>query len=216
MASILLLEDDELLAATLSCTLQAYGFLTHWVRDTNEFDEATYHKTFDLMVMDMNPVRGCGTDLLVALRQAGIYTPALFVSLLDDVASISAGFLAGADDYVKKPYNLGELIVRIKAVLRRHHRIESEFLHVGNFRFHLYQHALYEGDERIVLTPYQSKIVALFFRNRNTTVEKIDMLYELSGKDESSEASLRVMISYLRKIGLPIQTQWGKGYRLEA
>lgn len=215
MASILLLEEEREGAMNLCRTLEAEGFEVVWVRTGEALDEATFGRSFDLLLLEAHPKRGCGFEMLSSLRHAGIETPAIFISRRNDVASISAGFLCGGDDYIKKPYNADEVSVRIKAVLRRHHRTQNEFLHVGNFRFHLYRRALYEGQERIALTPYESKIVELFFRNRNTTVEKSDMLQELSGKDESSEASLRVMISHLRKIGLPIRTQWGKGYRLE-
>ncbi|MBN2895871.1 MAG: response regulator transcription factor [Campylobacterales bacterium] len=215
MASILLLEEEREEAQSLCRTLTNEGFEVVCVGSAEAFEEATFRRTFDLLLLEAHPKRGCGFEMLTGLRRAGVQTPAIFISYRSDVASISAGFLCGADDYIKKPYNTEEVAVRIKAALRRHYRAQTEFLHVGTFRYHLYRRALYEGEERITLTPYESKIVELFFRNRNTTVEKSEMLQELSGRDESSEASLRVMISHLRKIGLPIRTQWGKGYRLE-
>ena len=115
MSLILLLEDDPDLARSLCRYLHKHGILVDWAKDGEEAIELSYEKRYALYLLDVNVPLLSGTELLQSLRDAQDHTPAIIISAQVDTASISQGFLCGADDYVKKPFDPDELLIRIKA-----------------------------------------------------------------------------------------------------
>jgi len=215
MASLLLVEDDNTLAETLIELLEYESFQVTWVSDGQKALDITYIQNFDLMLFDVNVPFIDGFELLQSLRDSGDSTPTIFITSLSDIASLSRGFEVGADDYLKKPFDFDELHVRINALLKKRFASDSDLLHVKNFSFSISKNELYKDGDFIALSPYELKISELFFKNQNQTFTKETLLFELSQGEESSEGALRVLINKLRKIGLPIQTLRGIGYRLE-
>ena len=216
MASLLLVEDDNTLAETLIELLEYENFKISWVNDGQKALDITYLQNFDLMLFDVNVPFINGFELLQSLRDSGDTTPTIFITSLSDIASLSRGFEVGADDYLKKPFDFDELHVRINALLKKRFKSDGELLHVNNFSFSLTKNELYDNDIFIALSPYELKLSELFFKNLNQTLTKESLLFELSSGEESSEGALRVLINKLRKVGLPIQTLRGIGYRLES
>jgi DNA-binding response OmpR family regulator len=122
----------------------------------------------------------------------------------------------GADDYIKKPFDFDELIVRIYSLIRKRLKIKENIIHLDDFAFHIDTNELYHEEQFIPLSPVEHKLTTLFFKHLNTTLAKENILLELSDGEEASEGALRVHINKLRKHGLPIQTIKGTGYRLAA
>ncbi len=112
---ILLLEDDPNLSKSLIKYLNINGFYVDWAKNGEEAIDLTYKNGYDLYLFDINVPLISGIDLLKELRDAEDFTPTIIVSALVDIDSITDGFIAGADDYVKKPFDPEELLVRIKA-----------------------------------------------------------------------------------------------------
>ncbi len=216
MASLLLVEDDNTLAETLIELLEYENFHISWVNDGQKALDITYVENFDLMLFDVNVAFINGFELLQSLRDAGDTTPTIFITSLSDIASLSRGFEVGADDYLKKPFDFDELHVRIKALLKKRYSSENNLLHVNDFSYSLSKNELYKDGVFIALSPYELRLSELFFKNKNQTLTKENLIFELSQGEESSEGALRVHINKLRKIGLPIQTLRGIGYRLES
>ena len=214
MPKILLLEDDEVLSETLCELLEAEGFKITHVIDGEMALDASFVKTFDLLLLDVNVPRLNGFELLKSLREASDMTPAIFITSLNDIESLSKGFDVGADDYIKKPFDFDELIVRINALIRKTYHTYDNEIKVDKFRFVIEKNELYSGAEFIALSPYELQITQLLFQNIDKTIEKELILQTLSHGNEMSEGSLRVHINKLRKIGLPITTLKGIGYRL--
>jgi len=214
MASILLLEDDEVLAETLSELLENEGFEVVHVTDGEMALDVTFEKSFDLFLLDVNVPELNGFELLKSLREADDTTAAIFITSLNDIASLSKGFEVGADDYIKKPFDFDELLVRIKALMRKSYQSHASLISVGNFSFDTQKDELYKDDEFVKLSPYELHIVKLFFKNLDQTLLKEYIFEELSEGKEMSEGALRVHIAKLRKIGLDITTIKGIGYRL--
>ena len=214
MAKILLLEDDEVLAETLAELLNDEGFeLTHVVDGEMALD-ATFVKSFELLLLDVNVAFLNGFELLESLRSSGDMTPAIFITALTDIASLSHGFDVGADDYIKKPFDFDELLVRINALLKKAYHTYANEIKVDEFRFVIEKDELYYGANFVPLSPYELQITRLLFQNLNKTLQK-ELIFEyLSQGKEMSEGSLRVHINKLRKVGLPITTVIGIGYRL--
>jgi DNA-binding response OmpR family regulator len=214
MSRILLLEDDEVLSETLVELLESENFEVIHVSDGETALDATFMQHFDLLLLDVNVPFLNGFELLKSLRESGDMTPAIFITALTDVASLSRGFDVGADDYIKKPFDFDELSVRIHALLRKSYHTYANEIKVDNFRFVIEKDELYHGADFVPLSPYELQITRLLFQHLNKTLLKEHLLDALNSGKEMSEGSLRVHINKLRKIGLPITTLKGVGYRL--
>ena len=214
MPHILLLEDDEILSETLNELLRDEDFAVTHVGDGEMALESTFIQKFDLLLLDVNVPFLNGFKLLQSLRESGDMTPAIFITALTDVASLAHGFDIGADDYIKKPFDFDELLVRINALLRKSYHTYANEIRVENFRFVIEKDELYNGLDFVALSPYELQITRLLFQHLNKTLLKEVLLDTLNRGKEMSEGSLRVHINKLRKIGLPITTLKGIGYRL--
>jgi len=215
MAGILLLEDDDTLAESLIFLLEDEGYAVTWVRDGASAVDCTASETFDLLLLDVNVPEMDGFTALRSLRGAAIDTPAVFMTALQDTRSLSEGFQSGANDYVKKPFDFDELMIRINALIHRQYHSSGDTVSLGEFSFRITRGELYKRGEYIPLSEYEQRLVRLFFKHIGTTLEKEDILFETAGGDEASEGALRVRINKLRKIGLPIMTVKSIGYRLD-
>lgn len=115
MSKILLLEDDPLLSVTLVSLLESEGFSVTLASDGEEALSFSYEQSFDLYLLDINVPLLNGIDFLTLLRESGDKTPAFFLSAMKDIKTISKAFESSCDDYIKKPFDFDELLVRIKA-----------------------------------------------------------------------------------------------------
>ncbi len=214
MTHILLVEDDETLAETLKELLESDLFEVTWVQDGESALESTFISEFDLLLLDVNVPFVNGFELLQGLRDAECTTPAIFITALSDIVSISKGFEVGADDYIKKPFDYDELSIRIKSLIRKSMKIKSDEIKLKEFTFKVDTNELYKDKIYVALPPIELKLTRLFFLQIDTTISKEDILFELSDGGEASEGSLRVHINKLRKLGLNIVNIKGVGYRL--
>jgi len=117
---VLLVEDDGMIGESVRTALRQSGFAVDWVRDGEAADASLASERFDVVLLDLGLPRRDGIDLLRALRGRGDRTPVIVLSARDALASRVAGLDAGADDYLLKPFELDELLARMRAVMRRH------------------------------------------------------------------------------------------------
>ncbi len=216
MAKILFLEDDEILAESLIDLLEAESFELLHVKNGEEALDASFDTSYDIYLFDVNVDKLSGFEVLKSLRESGDTTPAIFLTAMGDVASLSEGFDVGADDYIKKPFDFDELVVRINAILKKRYNSYKTKIKLQDFTFDTQKNELYKNDQFIALAPIELKITQIFFQNLDKTIAKEDLLNELSYEKEMSAGSLRVHINKLRKIELPITTIKGVGYRLSS
>jgi len=214
MARILLVEDDKILSETLCELLEAEGYDVLLATTGNSALELSYENGFELMLFDVNIPDFSGFELLDMLRKSGNSIPCIFLTSLNDIASLSRGFEVGADDYLKKPFDFDELLVRIQALLRKSFAAQENEVKYKDLTYKIQTNELYRDAKLILLAPQEQKLLALFFRRSDETITKQEFLHELDSVQESSEGALRVYITKLRKIGLEIQTIKGIGYRL--
>ena len=210
---ILLLEDDLILNEIIEEHLISQKHEITTVFTGLEAQDLLYSQKFDLLLLDVNVPILNGFELLKELRQKEIYTPAIFLTSLNQVSDIEEGFKSGCDDYIKKPFDFDELLIRINAILKKQYHTYSNELTLDDFHFFIEKNELYKSDIFIPLTPYELKLVLLFFKNINTTLTKDFLIDSLDDFKDISEGALRVHITNLRKIGLPIATIKGIGYR---
>jgi len=211
MKKILLLEDDTILSETLSELLEAEGFEVSLVKDGEEALDVTFEHKFDLMILDVNVPLLNGFELLKSLRESSDKTPAIFLTALSDIASLSKGFDVGADDYIKKPFDFDELLVRINALLKKSYSSYKNELKVQNFTFNIEKNELYKDDEFIHISNMELELCKIFFKNIDKTLSKDEIFILL--EREMSDGSLRVHIAKLRKLGLKISSIKSVGYR---
>ena len=214
MARILLLEDDCILSVTLVELLESEGYTLTLATTGEEALDFTYSNEFEIMLFDVNVPDINGFELLTMLRESANNTPCIFLTSLSDIASLSKGFEVGADDYLKKPFDFDELLVRIKSLLRKSFSAKSNEVSYRELIYKISTNELFNDTTLILLTPLEQKLLSLFFKRIDETITKQELLYELDSVNESSEGALRVYITKLRKVGLEIQTLKGVGYRL--
>jgi len=214
MAAILLVEDDTTLAETLCELLVAQGYTLLLARSAEEALTLLYEKHFDLMLFDVNIPDFSGFELLEMLRKSGNALPCIFLTSLSDIASLSRGFEVGGDDYLKKPFDFDELLIRIEAQLRKYFHTKTNEIEYKHLRFKIATNELFAGEELLRFTPQETKLLALFFSRMGETITKEELLFSLDSVHESSEGALRVYINKLRKNSLEIETIKGIGYRL--
>lgn len=145
-AKILLLEDDEILSQTMVQFLKQDNYDVSVVYDGEEAIERTYDERFDLYLFDVNVPFVDGMDVLKLLRDAGDFTPAFLITALIDLDSMSKGFDSGCDDYIKKPFDIDELLVRIKAILKR----KNPVVEYGNIRFDLLERRVFKKKKKLI------------------------------------------------------------------
>lgn len=209
MARILVLEDDRILAQTIISILESEGHHISLASTGPQVLEYTFDSKYDLYLFDVNVPIIDGFNLLKELRSSGDSTTTFFITALNDFQSFSYGFEIGANDYIKKPFDLDEFLVRVRAVLKRHQNLISykniiydpsleQFTQDGNLCF---------------LAPVESSILLLFMQNIGKTIEKT-AFYELM--ESASDTALRVHISSLKqKLNLNMTNIRSVGYRLE-
>jgi DNA-binding response OmpR family regulator len=195
---ILLLEDDKLFNETIQDFLEEEGFEVDMALDPYSAMEKTYRKKYDLYLFDVNLPYETGFDLLGKLRQSGDLTPAIFLTSREDRASLSQGFETGADDYMKKPVDLEELLLRIGAVLRR--QLRREQLKVGQYSLDVVAKKLYDGTEVLDVTQKALELLILLVESKGHVVagETIRNRLWAAGRN-ASDGALRVYVAQLKK-----------------
>jgi len=205
---ILLLEDDLILHESLKIYLEMEDFEISSAFNAQDVYDITFENSFDLYIFDVNLVGENGFEILKSLRDSGDVTPAIYTTALVDITSVTKGFNMGADDYIKKPFDPEELVVRIKS-----RYMKSDNLTYKNIVYNPITKEIYQNKNLIILSNILSKIFHLFIINKNKIVANEILFEEL---DNPNLNALRVNISKLKtKLNLDIKNIRGVGYILE-
>ena len=208
MNKILLLEDDPLLAKTLKKFLEKNNFDITWAKDGEEALDFSYENRYDLYLFDINVPLLNGDDLLLSLREADDKTPCIIISALVDIESMTKGFDSGADDYVKKPFDPEELLIRIKAKTNS----LKKYITYKDYKLQLDTQEIFYKDQIFHLSHLLKNIfISLLTHYPNpVTKEELSFLFE-----KPNDLSLRVNITKLKqKLNIDIQNVRGVGYKL--
>ncbi|WP_456384135.1 response regulator transcription factor [Persephonella sp.] len=205
MARILLIEDDTILAESLAKFLKIHGYDVDIASSYDEGAMLTLDNRYDLYLVDVNLGDGDGIDLVKALRLSEDETPTIFISALKDISTIARGFEVGAEDYIKKPFDPEELLIRIESRLKKNEEKEIRYrdLVYRGGRF-------FKKDKEIQLGEVQREILLTLLENRGKVVPK-DRLYQLM--INPSPLALRVALNKIKKkTGVDIKSVRGIGY----
>ena len=212
MLKILLLEDDKLFNETIEDFLEEEGFEVHTVLDPYSAMELTYESKFDLYLFDVNLPYESGFSLLKQLREAGDKTPTIFLTSRNDKVSLTEGFDVGADDYMKKPIDLDELLLRVRALLRR--ELRDEKIEFGEYVVDTQAKELRHNGEVIKIGPKAFELLMLLLKAKGEVVTMQSIEEELwSSSEEVSLGAVRVYITALKKYFPNIENIRGVGYR---
>ena len=211
---ILLVEDDLILGESLEELLQLEDFDVVWVKDGNEALNYTYDNRFDIFLFDVDIPFINGFELLKSLRQSGDNTPCIFLTAKVDIDSLGIGFNVGADDYIKKPFDFDEVLIRINTQIKKSFNSHDNIIQYGNLTYNIQTKSILKDEQNILLSPNELKLFELLIKNINKFVSKEDIMYYLYDGEEGSENALRVYMSKLKKLGLNIINQRAIGYKV--
>lgn len=215
---LLLVEDDELLGDGIRSRLTQDGYTVDWVRDGRAASAVLRHETFGLVVLDLGLPYRSGLDVLRELRGDGKTVPVLILTARDAVEDRVAGLDAGADDYVIKPFDLPELLARLRALRRRPAVQPSSQMVHGDLVVDPATHSLMLHGEPFNLPRREFALLTVLLENRGRVLSReqlADLLYGWEGDVESN--ALEVYVHHLRrKLGNKlIRTIRGVGYMIE-
>ncbi len=198
---ILYLEDDINLSQTIEEFLIDEGFDVVSVYNGNDAQDTIYEQSFDLWILDVNVPGINGFKLLEELRDAKVNTPAIYTTSLSSMENLSTGYNSGADDYLKKPFALQELLFRIKALLKREYKSQDDILEISqNMSFNTKNSELISADSIVVLNPKEASLLTLLLKHKNECVSLETIYHNIWSYDEEpSDMSLRTYIKNLRK-----------------
>lgn len=202
---VLLVEDEQTLAMIIKDTLEGQGFLIHTAADGEEGLRLFFDLHPDVLVADVMMPRMDGFEMVRRIRQTDRHTPVLFLTARSAVNDVVEGFELGANDYLKKPFGMQELIVRIKALMGRActytPSAESEQIlyEIGRYQLDTRRQLLLHEGTELELSHREAEILRRLCQNRNCVVNMRDILLDLWGDDSFfNQRSLHVFITKLR------------------
>ncbi len=225
-AHLLIVDDDERIRGLLQKFLVRNGFLVSVARDAAQARRILGGLEFDLIVMDVMMPGEDGVALTRDLRKK-MTTPILLLTARGEAANRIEGLEAGADDYLVKPFEPKELLLRINAILRRVPVVKPvepvrQFLHLGQVRYDLDRGEMWRGDAAVRLTATEAQLMRVFASAPGVAISREKLVSDQSSVDPAQERAVDVQITRLRrkieddpKVPRYLQTVRGEGYMLQ-
>ncbi|MCE7073531.1 MULTISPECIES: response regulator transcription factor [Dyadobacter] len=225
MPNLLLVEDDANLGSLLQEYLIDKGFPTDLATDGQKGWQSFVDKSYDLCIFDVMMPKKDGFSLAKEVRMTGRDVPIIFLTAKSMKEDTMQGFRVGADDYVTKPFDREELLLRIEAILRRYKKQpdapeEAKTFQVGQYTFDYDHQQLSANDKSVRLTSKESELLKLFCQNLNQPISRSFALKTIWGDDSYFNArSMDVYITKLRKYlredtSIQIMNLHGEGFKL--
>ncbi|MYM35204.1 response regulator [Duganella sp. FT50W] len=216
---LLLVEDDPMIGESIVEGLRGENYAVDWVRDGRDAELALAGVDYDLMLLDLGLPGKQGMDVLRSTRKRGADLPVLIITARDGTPARVAGLDAGADDYLVKPFDLDELLARIRALLRRRVNRTRSVIEHGALTLDLASHeATFEG-EPVKLSAREFSVLRALLDNPGSVVSKSQLEEKLYGWNSEVESNtVDVYVHHLRKkFGTDfIKNVRGVGYKIPA
>jgi len=216
---ILLVEDDRALAEALGEALRDAGLLVEIAGTGGEADFLVRTERYDAVVLDLGLPDGDGTRWLGQWRDAAIDLPVLVLTARERWSDKAAGFSAGADDYVTKPFETAEVLFRLRALVRRSHGHAHPVLTLGELTYDTHSASVSVAGRPVTLTAQESRLLAYLMHAAPRIVSRAELAEHVYDRDHEPDSNvIDVQISRLRrKLGSGrIETLRGQGYRAVA
>ena len=198
---ILLLEDDLILSEVIVEHLEYYNYDVTPVYNGVDAETLLFEEKFDLLLLDVNVPLLTGFELLKSLRESGNNTPTIFITSMNSSNDVLEGFELGANDYLKKPFEMIELKARIDNI-KRHFKIDDErLLRVSDIvSYDFEKYILYLGDKEEKLSKKEGEFLAYFLHNRKKVISNDELMVNIWSYDTApTSATIRTYIKTLRK-----------------
>ena len=220
---IIFAEDESALAMIVKESLETKHFELRVCANGNDAVAEFYRRKPDLLVLDIMMPKKDGLSVATEIRKTDKKIPIIFLTAKSQVQDVVDGFKAGAQDYLKKPFSMLELIVRIESLLGRATDDKNgAVIQLGNYSFDPVRQTLEFGDETMQLTHRESALLSLLIENKNEALDRSAVLKKIWGDDDFFNGrSMDVFITKLRKklsrdASVQIINLRGLGYKLIA
>ncbi len=198
---ILILEDESMLALSMREFLEESGYDVDCFSCSEDAYDAVYDKIYDLLLLDVKVLgEKNGFEILKTVREEGITTPAIFITSLTDIDDLTRGYKCGACDYIRKPFDLAELKLRVEQVIKVHcfssakEKIDLPY----GYTYNVENMKLYIAEESIQLAKTEAKILELLIKRRGNVVS-YEMFWEAVWGEWIDPTNIRVQVGTLRK-----------------
>lgn len=217
---ILLVEDDSILGEAVQLVLQQAGYAVDWAHNGKDADLALGDQVYDLVLLDLGLPKMDGFEVLRRLRARQSSLPVLIVTARDSVDDRVKGLDLGADDYVLKPFDMPELLARIRVHLRRTQSLLTNTITYGPLAYDMSDRLIRINGELITLPPRELGILEAMLLKAGKVISNEKLMEKLCSWDEEiSSNAIEVYVHRLRKklnpLGVNIITVRGLGYMLE-
>jgi len=216
---ILLVEDDQPLALGLASSLEAAGLLVEIAGDGRTADFLVSTERYDAVILDLGLPDGSGAQWLSRWREQGIELPVLILTARERWSDKAAGFSAGADDYVTKPFETAEILFRLRALVRRSHGHAHPVIRVGDISLDTHSAQVTRAGMPVSLTAQELRLLSHLVHAAPRVVSRAELTEHVyDGDTEPDSNVIDVQVSRLRrKLGTQsIETLRGQGYRMVA
>ncbi|NCI79824.1 response regulator transcription factor [Acinetobacter kanungonis] len=199
---ILMVEDHFELAATVCEFLEAHGYVIDHARNLDAAKTLLKSQHYNLLLLDINLPDGSGYDLCEWIRnQQNLDIPVLMLTARDTLDDKLKGFAAGTDDYLVKPFDFNELVMRIRALIKRAlGEVANHKLQIHDLVLDSATQTVSRAGQSIELPPIQFKLLKILMRNSPKVITKQEIMIELWGDEEPESDALRSHIYNLRKM----------------
>jgi len=221
LAHIVIIEDEVDLLELQEYRLEKEGYKVTGFLSTKYVEDLLEEEDVDLMIVDRNLSGVEGSEFVKKIRAIGYQVPVIFVSAKNSDSDIEEGFLRGGDDYLTKPFNMNELVLRVKSIIRRTSNIEDGVLLYRDITINLDQRVVRVEEEEVKLSKLEFELLSYMIQNKNIVMDRYQLL-ENVWKDEyeKSDATVNVTVTRLKKKIDPqkeknyIESVRGIGYKL--
>jgi DNA-binding response OmpR family regulator len=218
VSRILIAEDEERIASFIENGLKAGGYATTVVGDGESALRYARSGRYDLLILDLGLPRQDGLDVLHALRDEGAEIPVVILTARSSVREVVTGFEGGADDYITKPFSFDELLVRVRARLRKEGSFQTAVLRAGDAELDLRTRTASVAGKKVELSAREFALAETFFQHAGHVLSREHLLSQVWGYDFDPGSNIvDVYVGYLRKkLGKErIVNVRGMGYKLE-
>ncbi|MBQ8800239.1 MAG: response regulator transcription factor [Lachnospiraceae bacterium] len=199
MNRVLIIEDDTALGQGICLALQSEALGVTVCRTLSEAKKLQEEELFDLLLLDVNLPDGNGMEYLTELR-TGSRVPVILLTANDLETDIVAGLELGADDYITKPFSLAVLRARVNTQLRKASERKRDFVEIDRYRFDFERMEFYKGEQEVVLSKTEQKLLRTLVVNRGITLRRNDLIDRIwtDGAEYVDENALSVAVKRLR------------------
>jgi len=212
---VLVVEDDALLGDAIQAGLKQSGYAVDWMKDGVSAEQALTTEPYAAVVLDLGLPRLSGLEVLRRLRSRNVPIPVLILTAMDTVDDRIKGLDAGADDYLAKPFDMGELAARLRALIRRASGKTDPLLQVAGVKLDPAAHRVLYRDKPVELSPKEFAVLHALLLNAGKVLSRAQLEEQLyAWGDEVESNAVEVHIHHLRRKIFPelIETIRGVGY----